>query len=154
MLIQGNAGSWPVHTLDAVLGVSRSAYYGWLSVSGNVNKREEEAERVALETFWEHSRRYGVRRLVPDLRERDVEIGAYKVRLALRKHRLRAIQPRSFVPRTTDSRHPYPISPNLLLDSTFPTACNQVWVGASPTFRWLAATSSTWPCGWTSTPAG
>ena len=32
----------------------------------------------------------------------------------MQKHGLKAIQPRSSVPRTTDSRHPYPISPNLL----------------------------------------
>ncbi|GAA4439813.1 hypothetical protein GCM10023188_36400 [Pontibacter saemangeumensis] len=127
--IQGNAGSWPVHTLCAVLQVSRSAYYGWLSGSRGVNKREEEAERLVLETFWEHRRRYGVRRLVAELREKGVEIGACKVRLVLRKHGLKAIQPRSFVPRTTDSRHPYPISPNLLLESPFPTSPNQVWVG-------------------------
>ena len=47
----------------------------------------------------------------------------------LRKNGLRAIQPRSFVPRTTDSRHPYPISPNLLLELAFPIGPNQVWVG-------------------------
>lgn len=118
-----------MHTLCAVLGVSRSAYYGWLSGPRDVNKREEEAEGLVLETFMEHRRRYGARRLVAELREKGVEIGAYKVRLVLRKHGLRAIQPRSFVPRTTDSRHPYPISPNLLLDSPFPAACNRVWVG-------------------------
>jgi putative transposase len=33
------------------------------------------------------------------------------------------------VPRTTDSRHPYPISPNLLLEQPLPIAPNQVWVG-------------------------
>ena len=82
-----------------------------------------------LETFWEHRKRYGVRRLVAELRALGVEMGAYKVRLVLRKHGLRAIQPRSFVPRTTDSRHPYPISPHLLAELPLPTAPNQVWVG-------------------------
>jgi len=127
--IQGNAGSWPVHTLCTVLGVSRSAYYGWLSACGAVDKREEEREQLVLQVFGEHRRRYGVRRLVAELKAQGIEIGAYKVRLVLRKHGLKAIQPRSFVPRTTDSRHPYPISPNLLLESPFPTTCNQVWVG-------------------------
>ncbi|CAA9468238.1 MAG: Mobile element protein [uncultured Segetibacter sp.] len=47
----------------------------------------------------------------------------------MRQNGLKAIQPRSFVPRTTDSRHPYPISPNLLLERPFPMAPNQVWVG-------------------------
>ena len=127
--IRGNAASWPVHTLCAVLEVSRSAYYGWLSACGVVDKREEEAERLVLQVFLEHKRRYGVRRLVAELKAQGVEMGAYKVRLVLRKHQLKAIQPRSFVPRTTDSRHPYPISPNLLLGLAFPALPNQVWVG-------------------------
>ncbi|TXK50055.1 IS3 family transposase [Pontibacter qinzhouensis] len=127
--IRGSAGAWPVHTLCAVLGVSRSAYYGWLSACGVVDKREEETERLVLEAFQDHRRRYGVRRLVAELKAQGLEIGAYKVRQVLQKHELKAIQPRSFVPRTTDSRHPYPISPNLLLELAFPTAPNQVWVG-------------------------
>ena len=118
-----------MHTLCAVLEISRSAYYGWLSVCGVVDEGKQETERLVLETFLEHRRRYGVRRLVVELKAQGVETGAYKVRLVLRKHGLQAIQPRSFAPRTTDSRHPYPISPNLLLDGPFPAACNQVWVG-------------------------
>ena len=39
------------------------------------------------------------------------------------------MQPRSFVPRTTDSRHPYPISPNLLLERAAPLKPDEVWVG-------------------------
>lgn len=41
---------------------------------------------------------------------------------------LQAIQPRSFVPRTTDSRHRLGFSPNLLLTFGLPTGPNQVWV--------------------------
>ena len=51
------------------------------------------------------------------------------MRKALNKHGLKAIQPRSFVPKTTDSRHPYPISPNLLLERALPSRPDQVWVG-------------------------
>ncbi|MCW3118869.1 MAG: Integrase catalytic region [Chitinophagaceae bacterium] len=46
-----------------------------------------------------------------------------------RSNGLKAIQPRSFVPKTTDSRHPYRISPNLLKQRPAPAAANQVWVG-------------------------
>lgn len=41
---------------------------------------------------------------------------------------LQAIQPKSFVPRTTDSRHGKGYWPNLLLGQTLPTAPNLVWV--------------------------
>jgi transposase InsO family protein len=118
-----------VHTLCQVLRVSRSAYYRWLTAGEQVDKREKELERLIQQTFLEHRRRYGVRRLVAELQDKGLEVGAYKVRQVLQKYGLRAIQPRSFVPRTTNSRHPYPISPNLLLDLAFPTTANQVWVG-------------------------
>ena len=42
---------------------------------------------------------------------------------------LKAIQPKSFVPKTTDSRHRLGYSPNLLLDADSPTRLNQIWVG-------------------------
>ena len=42
---------------------------------------------------------------------------------------LKAIQPKSFKPRTTDSRHRLGYSPNLLLESTPPIRINRVWVG-------------------------
>ena len=56
-------------------------------------------------------------------------VGAYQVRKVLREHGLKAIQPRSFVPKTTDSRHPYPISPNMLLERSCAVKPNEVWVG-------------------------
>lgn len=42
---------------------------------------------------------------------------------------LRAIQPRSFVPRTTNSNHNGPFCANLLLEMDFPTAPGKVLVG-------------------------
>ncbi len=50
------------------------------------------------------------------------------VRKVLADNQLRPIQPRSFVPRTTDSRHTLGYSANLLLDRPRPTGPNQVWV--------------------------
>ncbi|HEY0108946.1 MAG TPA: IS3 family transposase [Fibrella sp.] len=41
---------------------------------------------------------------------------------------LHAIQPRSFVPRTTDSRHGKGYWPNLVLNQPMPTAPNLLWV--------------------------
>jgi transposase InsO family protein len=47
----------------------------------------------------------------------------------MKTQRLRAIQPKSFVPKTTDSRHGLGYSPNLLLEAPDPTGINQLWVG-------------------------
>ncbi len=67
--------------------------------------------------------------LMPELRDKGISVGHYKIRKGLNKYGLKAIQPRSFVPKTTQSRHPYPISPNLLLGRPQPDGINQVLVG-------------------------
>jgi putative transposase len=84
---------------------------------------------AVIDIFHQHRRRYGVRRIVAELRALGFNVGPHRVRSLMEAHGLIAIQPRSFVPRTTDSRHPYPISPNLLLERAAPCAPNQVWVG-------------------------
>lgn len=121
---------YPVVLLCAVLEVSRSAYYSYRNGSSyRLDACEKKAEETIVNSFVSHRRRYGVRRLVPELAAQGFALGNYKVRKVLQKHGLKAIQPRSFVPRTTDSRHPYPISPNLLQDSPFPDQVNLVVVG-------------------------
>lgn len=41
---------------------------------------------------------------------------------------LRAVQPRAYTPRTTDSTHGLRCAPNRLLDQPAPTRSNQLWV--------------------------
>jgi putative transposase len=123
---------YPVLAMCNALSVSRSCFYAYKSKATYVKKAEEVAlEQQVTTTFRAHYSRYGVRRLVPELREQGFGAGAYKVSRILRDHGLKAIQPRSFVPHTTDSRHPYPISPNLLGEPGCNQVgrINQVWAG-------------------------
>ena len=85
-------------------------------------------ERI-IHSFRENKRRYGSRRIVKELHSTGNRISRYTAAKVLRDNGLKAIQPRSFVPRTTDSRHAYAISPNLLLDRAMPEQPNEVWVG-------------------------
>jgi putative transposase len=121
---------FPITTMCHVLSVSRSSYYVFRKNGYPIESVAEKkiAAQVA-DAFTLHKRRYGVRRLVPELLDQGLKIGHYKVRRILKEKGLKAIQPKSFVPRTTDSRHPYPISPNLLKGKVFPLKINQVWVG-------------------------
>jgi transposase InsO family protein len=61
--------------------------------------------------------------------EERIQIGRYKIRSIMQQQGLKAIQPRSFVPRTTDSTHGLSISPNLLLNRPLPVAPDLCWVG-------------------------
>lgn len=78
--------------------------------------------------FWEHKRRYGARRIAKELAARNKPCGPRRVGRLMGSMGLQAIQPRSFQPKTTDSRHTLGYSPNLLLDAPPPQAINQVWV--------------------------
>ncbi|MDB5119728.1 MAG: Insertion element uncharacterized 31 kDa protein 31 kDa protein [Sphingobacteriales bacterium] len=134
--------------LCRVLAVSRSAYYGYRSgASYHQQPAEREVETAIVNVFIAHRRRYGVRRLVPELDALGFSIGNYKIRQVLKKHGLKAIQPRSFVPRTTDSRHPYPISPNLLLERPLPDNINLVIIG-DVTYIPLLAGNWAYLCVW------
>jgi putative transposase len=113
-----------------VLGVSRSAYFTWRSKKSHQPKEsDKEMEQKIIDTFRRHKRRYGSRRICKAIQAHGEKLSRYKVGKVLHKFGLKAIQPRSFVPRTTDSRHGYSISPNLLLDRTSPQRPNEIWVG-------------------------
>nr|WP_241558656.1 IS3 family transposase [Paracnuella aquatica] len=119
---------YPIQVLCKAMQVSRSAYYQQLEPKApNAKARQVEAKITAV--FRAHKRRYGVRRICAELREKQIHVGRHRCRRVLKEHGLKAIQPRSYVPRTTQSRHPYPISPNLLLERAAPVKPNEVWVG-------------------------
>ncbi len=86
-------------------------------------------EQNVISIFKEHRWRYGVRRVAAELKARAAKGSAYKVRKVLKKHSLKAIQSRSFVPQTTGSRHPYPVNANLLAERSFRLRPDEVWVG-------------------------
>ena len=117
-------------TLCEVLEVHRSRYYAWRR--GSQSRRgEEDADLKPLirEIFWEHKRRYGARRIAKELSSRGKCCGVARAGRLLREIGLQAIQPKSYRPRTTDSRHRLGYSPNLLLESPPPSGIDQIWVG-------------------------
>ena len=79
--------------------------------------------------FWENSRRYGSRRVREALKKQGIKAGRHRVRRLMQAQDWRAIQPRSFVPKTTNSNHGLTACPNRLIEFGKRTAPNQVWVG-------------------------
>ena len=117
----------PIRQLCQVLHVSASAYYAWQR--GQVPAPEPAWQVAVRKEFRWHSARYGTRRLRAELHAQGHRVGRWRIRRALAAAGLRAQQPRSFVPRTTDSDSTVRASPNRLLGQPAPTAPNQVWVG-------------------------
>ena len=101
----------PVRPLCHALHVAPSAYYAWQRRQLPV---PEPAWQVAVRTeFKWHSARYGTRRLRAELQAQGHMVGRWRIRRTLAAAGLRAQQPRSFVPRTTDSDPNVRAAPNL-----------------------------------------
>jgi len=119
-----------VTQLCEILHVSRSAYYAWRHDEPGTRRREDNRLRPMIRgIFREHRRRYGTRRIVAELNAQGESCGRRRAARLMEEMELVAIQPRSFRPRTTDSRHTLGYSPNLLVDRPPPDRINQIWVG-------------------------
>ena len=119
-----------VSFLCKTLRVSRSAYYAWRNGECSSRRKEDNRLRPMIRRiFWDHKRRYGARRISMALATRGECCGRRRVRRLMDEMELVAIQPRSFKPRTTESRHNLGYSPNLMIGASPPDGANQLWVG-------------------------
>lgn len=119
-----------MNRMCTVLKVSRSAYYDWVSGKSHEDSDiDRQLSDSVTELFKVHKSRYGSRRIMQELRKRELHVSRKRVSRLMNRLDLHAIQPRSFVPRTTDSRHSYHVNDNLLLHTGPPMAPNRIWVG-------------------------
>jgi len=124
------ASEFALDLVCKLLSISRSAYYAWLRrVPSNREREDRELRPLVSQIFWENRRRYGTRRIVKALAAKSVKCSERRIARLMGEMDLQAIQPKSFRPRTTDSRHRLGYSPNLLPDIDEPTATDQLWVG-------------------------
>lgn len=130
MVITQLEHEFPAAALCDVLGVCRSAYYAWQHERPGARQLADNQLRPMIrDIFVEHRRRYGARRIAVELTARGRPCGRRRVSRLMDEMGLQAIQPRTFKPRTTDSRHTRGYSENLLIDAPTPARINQVWVG-------------------------
>ena len=103
------------------LRVDKSSYYRWIK-GRQPGKEKDMLDEKIDKVFWRHGRKYGSRRIYFELRDEGFAAGRHRIRRVMREKDLKAIQPRSFVPRTTNSRHTLGYSPNLLMGMKLPPA--------------------------------
>lgn len=118
---------YPVKTICNALGISRSSYYEYRQE--RTYQIDQEAMESVQRMFVLHRRRYGSRRISKALRHQGIKVGRFKVRRLMKEGHLKAIQPKSFVPKTTNSKHTLGYAPNVLASVDFPKAPNRVFVG-------------------------
>jgi transposase InsO family protein len=144
-------GEFATDLLCEALCLSRAGYYRYRQ--GSTFKENEEQAQQVKKVFSDHKRRYGSRRIVAELKAQGKAIGRWCVRKQMKKLALQAIQPRRFVPKTTDSAHGKRNSPNLLLNQLGErlfraSAPNQVWY-SDITYLPMQGGGFTYLCLWT-----
>lgn len=112
-----------------LLGVARSGYYAWCRrTQSQQEAMNEELSKMIEQIFAEHKGRYGSPRVTEALRQQGKICNHKRIERIMREKGLRARSKRRLRPRTTDSKHPHPIAPNLLQDRAAPKAINEVWL--------------------------
>ncbi len=116
-----------VRSICKVLELPRSSYYHAATPTATELSDQDIGERIER-IFRHHRRRYGYRRICRDLAEDGILCGPARVRRLMAERGLKAIQPRTYVPRTSDGKADKP-SPNHLLKAGLPATPDTVWAG-------------------------
>ena len=116
-----------IRPICQVLAVPRSSYYH-ASNPTPCQTADIELGDLIEAIFKRHRRRYGYRRIHSDLSDQGLVCAAARVRRIMEERGLRAIQPKTYVPKTSDGRADKP-SPNLLLENPLPEQSDKVWAG-------------------------
>ncbi len=104
-----------MRVLCRALKSSEAAYYGWRGEKTyRLSQKRSELAEAVKEVFYLHRRRYGARRISAELKAGGLAVGRRLAGTLMKNQSLKAICPKRFVPRTTDSRHNFGFSPNLL----------------------------------------
>jgi transposase InsO family protein len=121
----GPHGAATIQRLCLLGGVSRAGYYRHFEASAPA--RADADLRSNIQRISLKRRYYGYRRITVELRREGQFVNAKRVLRLMREDNLLALRHSPFVPCTTDSRHDYPIVPNLIRHLV-PTGIDQVWV--------------------------
>lgn len=99
-----------------VMKVSRREFYAYFQNFSNESDdspRDVTLKSRTVAIFKEHLGKYGSRRISKQLKAEGYSVGRYKARRLMRELGLKAKSPKRYKV-TTDSRHLFPIAPNLL----------------------------------------
>jgi putative transposase len=125
LIVQQTGGG--IRQVCQVLGVPRSSFYQ--AASPTATQAADVGLGDLIETvFQRHRKRYGYRRVGEELSDRGVTCAPARVRRLMAQRALHAIQPKNFLPKTSDGRADKP-SPNLLGGQPLPEAPDRAWAG-------------------------
>lgn len=127
--ISAEKAQYSVNLLCSVLKVSRSGYYAWCARPPSQRAIDDRELAKDIRDIHDSSKqRYGSPRIHEELAANDTRVGRKRVARLMKENGLSARIKRRFV-KTTDSKHDFPIAPNLLQRDFTADAPNEVWVG-------------------------
>jgi transposase InsO family protein len=129
--------AFPIAALCRLLVVSPSGYYAAQGRPRSLHARRDErlAEQVT-EVHLASKRRYGSPRVHAEIKAAGTRVGRKRVARLMREKKLAGRTRRRFRT-TTDSKHDFPIAPNVLKRDFTAMAPNRAWV-TDITFLWTA----------------
>ncbi len=126
--IEAEKATYPTRLLCRCLAVSRSGFYAWRKRP--VSTRAKQDARLSIEIAASHSasrRTYGSPRVERDLRQEGHHVSRKRVARLMRELGLAGRRKRRFRA-TTDSKHRFPVAPNILMREFDVDAPNTAWV--------------------------
>lgn len=122
-----HATLFPVAAMCSVLGVSRSGFYSWKHRNPPRSRMRLALVRAIEKVFLGSKGAYGSPRIYRHLKALGYRVSKRRVEFLMREYGLRARKRRAFRT-TTNSKHNYPVSPNLV-DRKFDRGRrNSVWL--------------------------
>ena len=122
-------GRYPVRRICALLGISRSGYYAWRKRKPSQREHDKQILIHHIRGAYKRSRKiYGSPRVYAQLKKQGIACNLKTVAKYMRQEGLKGQRKyRRIV--TTNSRHAFPVAPNLLNRGFHAERPNQKWVG-------------------------
>lgn len=126
--IERQHDGWPVEWMCEALGVSSAGYSAWKH-GGKCSKRLTDGQLLALirSIHAETRGAYGAPRIWEELKARGIPAGKERIRKLMQMHGIRARHKRRYRA-TTDSKHSFPVAPNVLNRQFRTVRPDQAWV--------------------------
>ena len=129
-MIKALMTEYDVQEMCETLSVSTSGYYDWLDRKPSKRQKSDEELSEQIRAVHAASRKtYGRPRITLTLQDQGQRCSPKRVARLMRQNGLQGAQKARYKPKTTDSNHDLPISPNRLAELPAVDRINQVWVG-------------------------
>ncbi len=129
-MIKALMTEYDVQEMCETLSVSTSGYYDWLDRKPSKRQKSDEELSEQIRAVHAASRKtYGRPRITLTLQDQGQRCSPKRVARLMRQNGLQGAQKARYKPKTTDSNHDLPISPNRLAELPAVERLNQVWVG-------------------------